>query len=63
MAGRGKAGVSLEMPRLGPAVPTQPPLQAYPSSLTLCDYPLPSEHSPSPAPLALLLLSPKISLP
>lgn len=57
MAGRGTAGVSLELARLGPAVP----LQAYPSSLTLCDSPLPSEHSPSPTPLALLLLSSKIS--
>lgn len=57
MAGRSKAGVSLELPRLGPAVP----LQAYPFSLTLSDSPLPSEHSPSPTPLALLLLSLKIS--
>lgn len=59
MAGRGKAGVSLELPKLGPAVP----LQAYPSSLTLCESRLPSEHSPSPTPLSLLLLSPKISPP
>lgn len=55
MAGRGKAGVSLESPRLGPAVP----LRAYPSPLTLCESPLPSEHSPSPTPLS----SPKFSPP
>lgn len=59
MAGRREAGVSQQLPRLGPAVP----LQAYPSSLTLCESPLPSEHSPSPTPLALPLLSPKISPP
>lgn len=44
MAGRGKAGASLELPKLGPAVP----LQAYPSSLTLCESRLPSEHSRAP---------------
>lgn len=47
-AGTVRARASLEMSGLGRAVPTQPHLQAHPSSLTLCGSPLPLEDNPSP---------------